>query len=97
MPIPPELAHACADIALASGDDVIGGRQARYVAALRAELGGLGDAENAARAVVVYAPDEVRDLTDAHGPVPSLALIRAVKYEFDPQHRMAPGRIADAV
>ena len=27
-----------------------------------------------------------------HGPVPSLALLRAVKDEFDPEHRMAPGR-----
>jgi FAD/FMN-containing dehydrogenase len=73
---------------------------ARFVAALRAELGGLSQAGTAAgdvRAVVVYAPDEVRDLTDTHGPVPSLALIRAVKDEFDPEHRMAPGRIADAV
>jgi len=73
---------------------------ARFVAALRAELDGLspaGTPDGAARAVVVYAPDEVRNLTDAHGPVPSLALIRAVKDEFDPEHRMAPGRIADAV
>jgi glycolate oxidase FAD binding subunit len=73
---------------------------AQFVAALRAELGGLsqaGTAAPAARAVVVYAPDEVRDLTDTHGPVPSLPLIQAVKDEFDPEHRMAPGRIADAV
>jgi glycolate oxidase FAD binding subunit len=73
---------------------------ARFVAALRAELGALGQAGTAtaaARAVVVYAPDEVRDLTDTHGPVPSLASLRAVKDEFDPEHRMAPGRLADAV
>ncbi|MGH3207975.1 MAG: FAD-binding oxidoreductase [Trebonia sp.] len=73
---------------------------ARFVVALRAELGGLSQPETAAgaaRAVVVYAPDEVRDLTDTHGPVPSLALLRAVKDELDPEHRMAPGRLADAV
>jgi len=73
---------------------------ARFVGALRAELDGLsqaGTATKAARAVVVYAPAEVRDVTDAHGPVPSLALLRAVKDEFDPQHRMAPGRLADAL
>jgi glycolate oxidase FAD binding subunit len=73
---------------------------ARFVAALRAELAGLSQPETAAgaaRAVVVYAPDEVRDLTDAHGPVPSLALLRAVKDALDPEHRMAPGRIADPV
>lgn len=70
---------------------------ARFVAALRAELDGLGQAERAARAVVVFAPDEVRELTEAHGPIPSLALIQAAKGELDPEHRMAPGRIADAV
>jgi glycolate oxidase FAD binding subunit len=73
---------------------------AGFVAVLRAEPGGLSrpaTATRAVRAVVVYAPDDVRDLTDAHGPVPSLALLRAVKDEFDPEHRMAPGRLADAV
>jgi glycolate oxidase FAD binding subunit len=73
---------------------------ARFVTALRAELDALtgsGSAASAARAVIVYAPDEVRNLTDAHGPVPSLALLQAVKDEFDPEHRMAPGRLADAV
>ena len=33
MPIPPELASACADIASAGDADTIAGRQARYVAA----------------------------------------------------------------
>jgi glycolate oxidase FAD binding subunit len=73
---------------------------ARFVAELRAELGRLSDAgaaPEAPRAVVVYAPDEVRSLTDTHGPVPSLALMLAVKDEFDPDHRMAPGRLAEAV
>jgi glycolate oxidase FAD binding subunit len=73
---------------------------ARFVSALRADLDRIrqaGTAPAAARAVVVYAPDEVRSLTDTHGPVPSLALLRAVKDEFDPDHRMAPGRLADAV
>lgn len=53
-----------------------------------------GGAPGAARAIVVYAPDEVRHLTDTLGPVPSLALIRAIEDEFDPQHRMASGRLA---
>jgi glycolate oxidase FAD binding subunit len=76
------------------------GAVTRFVGALRAGLGGLSQpatTTEAARAVVIYAPDEVRDLIDAHGPVPSLALLRAVKDEFDPEHRMAPGRLADAV
>jgi glycolate oxidase FAD binding subunit len=68
---------------------------ARLVPDVRAELGRLGEAGQA-RAVVVYAPDEVRELTDTRGPVPSLALMEAVKDEFDPEHRMAPGRLADA-
>jgi len=73
---------------------------ARFVADLREELSRLGDAgtaPDAARAVVVYAPDEVRNLTDTHGPVPSLALMRAVKDQLDPDHRMAPGRLAEAI
>jgi glycolate oxidase FAD binding subunit len=73
---------------------------AGFIAALRAALGTINDSGTtapAARAVVVYAPDQVRELTDAHGPVPSLARLRAVKDEFDPEHRMAPGRLADAV
>jgi FAD/FMN-containing dehydrogenase len=72
---------------------------ARFVPDLRAELGRLGEAgqaPGASRAVVVYAPDEVRELTDTRGPVPSLELLEAVKDEFDPEHRMAPGRFAEA-
>jgi glycolate oxidase FAD binding subunit len=75
---------------------------AGFVAGLRAalsRLGGDGTAPGAvpARAVVVYAPDEVRNVTDNQGPVPSLARLRAVKDELDPEHRMAPGRLADAI
>src|SRR6202042_2359009 len=33
MPIPPELAHVCADVVTAGGADTIAGRQAPYVAA----------------------------------------------------------------
>lgn len=74
---------------------------AQFVSALRSELGrpsqAAGEAAAAPRAVVVYAPDEVRDLTDMHGPMPSLPLMQTVKDEFDPEHRLAPGRLADAV
>jgi glycolate oxidase FAD binding subunit len=51
----------------------------------------------AASAVVVHAPAAVRDLVDPWGPVPSLPLIRAVKDQFDPGHRMAPGRFAGGI
>jgi glycolate oxidase FAD binding subunit len=50
-----------------------------------------------ASAVVVRAPAAVRDLVDPWGPVPSLPLMRAVKDQFDPGHRMAPGRFAGGI
>jgi glycolate oxidase FAD binding subunit len=59
-------------------------------------LAGAQPAPRASRAVVVYAPDQVREVTDMRGPVPSLAAIQSVKDEFDPEHRMAPGRLAEA-
>jgi glycolate oxidase FAD binding subunit len=77
-----------------------GATVAAFVASLRSRLGQLtpaGSGTAVVRAVVVYAPDEARELTDAHGPVPSLARLLAIKDEFDPEHRMAPGRLADAV
>ncbi|GAA0584334.1 FAD-binding oxidoreductase [Actinomadura livida] len=43
-------------------------------------------------AVVRYAPQEVRDEIDVWGPVPALALMRRVKDQFDPDHRLSPGR-----
>jgi len=46
---------------------------------------------------VVHAPPKARDLMDLWGPVPSLSLMRAVKDQFDPGHRMAPGRFAGGI
>jgi glycolate oxidase FAD binding subunit len=69
-----------------------------FVVALRTELdrlAGAGPAPSVSRAVVVYAPDPVRELTDMRGPVPPLFLTQSVKDEFDPEHRMAPGRLAE--
>jgi glycolate oxidase FAD binding subunit len=34
---------------------------------------------------------------DLFGPVPSLRLMRAVKAQFDPGRRMAPGRFAGGI
>jgi glycolate oxidase FAD binding subunit len=48
-------------------------------------------------AVVLDAPDDVRDLVDLWGPVPGLDLMRAVKDQFDPGHLMAPGRFAGGI
>ena len=72
---------------------------AQFVVALRTELDRLaeaGPAPGTSRTVVVYAPGHVRELTDMRGPVPSLSLFQSVKDEFDPEHRMAPGRFAEA-
>jgi glycolate oxidase FAD binding subunit len=44
-------------------------------------------------AVVLHAPDEVRDALDHWGPVgDALELMRRVKDRFDPERRMSPGR-----
>jgi glycolate oxidase FAD binding subunit len=56
--------------------------------------GGGQDASTLARGsvVVLTAPAAVRERVDLWGPVPSLALMRAVKQQFDPGNLMAPGR-----
>jgi glycolate oxidase FAD binding subunit len=70
---------------------------AAFVTDLRAALA-TADAEMPAGSVVVLrAPADVRALVDIWGPVPSLDLMRAVKDQFDPGHRMAPGRFAGGI
>ncbi len=75
---------------------------AGFVGALRAGLSGLANADpgmppSVASAVVLDAPPAVREAVDMWGPVPSLDLMRAVKDQFDPDHRMAPGRFAGGI
>jgi glycolate oxidase FAD binding subunit len=82
---------------------------AAFVAALREAIArGEADARPAsaplpdsppvlASAVVVHAPPPVREQIDMWGPVPGLPLMRAVKDQFDPGHRMAPGRFAGGI
>jgi len=72
---------------------------ARFVGELRNELDGLSDGvvPRTASAVVLCAPPGVRDAVDVWGPVPSLRLMQAVKDQFDPEHRMAPGRLAGGI
>jgi len=64
---------------------------ARFVAALRERL---PDADGGPRGsvVVLAAPPPVLAAAGAYGPVPGSALMRAVKDQFDPGHRMFPGR-----
>jgi glycolate oxidase FAD binding subunit len=76
--------------------DVAADRSAGLVRALRAarsgERGGV---------VVLTAPAAVREALAGYGgmagTVPSLALMRAVKDQFDPGDRMAPGRFPDVM
>ena len=93
----------------AVGPDADPAAVAAFVSGLREALArGDGDARPAsapvpdgppvlASAVVVHAPPKARDLMDLWGPVPSLSLMCAVKDQFDPGHRMAPGRFAGGI
>ena len=68
----------------------------RFVRALRSELAG-----ERGGVVVLAAPGPVREAMAADGgmagSVPALALMRAVKDQFDPGHRMAPGRFPEVM
>jgi len=71
-------------------------RAARFTAALRRALAG-----QRGSVVVLAAPASVREELAGdggmHGTVPSLALMRAVKEQFDPGHRMSPGRFPEGI
>jgi glycolate oxidase FAD binding subunit len=96
-------------IYVALGADADPAAVASFVAVLREALArGEADARPAsvpvpdsppvlASAVVMHAPPPVRELVDLWGPVPGLTLMRAVKDQFDPGHRMAPGRFAGGI
>jgi glycolate oxidase FAD binding subunit len=47
--------------------------------------------------VVLTAPPPVREAVDLWGPLPGAHLMRAIKDQFDPEHRMAPGRLAGGI
>ncbi len=78
---------------------------ASFVTALRDALAQRGLARSRSHAgpptrssvVVQHATPEVAALADLFGPVPSLPLMRAVKAQFDPGRRMAPGRFAGGI
>lgn len=71
-------------------------RVARFVGVLRRAL-----AEQRGSVVVLTAPASVREELaldgGMHGTVPSLSLMRAVKEQFDPGHRMSPGRFPEGI
>ena len=78
------------------GPDVAAETSAGFVRALRAALSGPRGG-----VVVLAAPAAVREALAGYGgmagAVPSLALMRAVKDQFDPGHRLAPGRFPDVM
>jgi glycolate oxidase FAD binding subunit len=68
---------------------------ARFVTALRDRLAGsAGSGGPRAGVAVLTAPPAVLASCGAYGQVPGAALMRAVKDQFDPGHRMFPGRFA---
>ncbi len=66
---------------------------ARFVLALRDRLAGPGSGEPRGSVTVLAAPPSVMTSAGAYGPVPGAALMRAIKNQFDPGHRMFPGRL----
>jgi glycolate oxidase FAD binding subunit len=86
-----------ADVAdVAAAADAAAGASAGFVRGLRAALSG-----ERGGVVVLAAPAAVREALSGYGgmagAVPSLALMRAVKDQFDPGHRMAPGRFHEVM
>jgi glycolate oxidase FAD binding subunit len=67
-------------------------RVAELVTALRAAVAGHGGA-----ATVRVAPAGLHEQVDLWGPVPSLELMRRIKDQFDPGHRLAPGRFVGGI
>jgi glycolate oxidase FAD binding subunit len=47
--------------------------------------------------VVVDGPAEVKQAVDLWGPVAAIDLMRRVKDQFDPQHRLSPGRFVGGI
>lgn len=47
--------------------------------------------------VVLDAPAAVKDAVDTWGPIPALDLMRRVKDQFDPDHRLSPGRFVGGI
>jgi len=85
---------------VAVGEEAAADAVAGFVDALRASLGALSTGSvlpATASAVVLHAPPAVRDAVDMWGPVQSPELMRAVKNQFDPENRMAPGRLPGGI
>jgi glycolate oxidase FAD binding subunit len=79
--------YACLDPGTSDAD------AARFVTMLRERVAGaLGSAGPRGGVVVLTAPAAVLAAAADRATIPGLALMRAVKDQFDPDHRMFPGR-----
>lgn len=47
--------------------------------------------------VVLDAPAAIKQAVDTWGPIPAIDLMRRVKDQFDPDHRLAPGRFVGGI
>lgn len=74
------------------GPGIDAGAAGRFVQSLRGVIG--APSGPAGSVTVIHAPAAIRGAVDMWGPVPALALMRRVKDQFDPEHRLAPGRFA---
>ncbi|HEV2254108.1 MAG TPA: FAD-binding oxidoreductase [Streptosporangiaceae bacterium] len=81
------MLYACLDPGVSDED------AARFVLVLRDALAGPAGSGPRGSVVVLAAPPTVMTAAGAFGPVPGAALMRAVKDQFDPGHRMFPGRL----
>ncbi|MBV9011660.1 MAG: FAD-binding oxidoreductase [Pseudonocardiales bacterium] len=61
-----------------------------------AQLRGIA-ARHGGTAVLRCAPPSCKAGLDVWGPVPALALMRRLKDQFDPEHRLAPGRFVGGI
>src|SRR5580704_3215847 len=66
---------------------------ARFVLVLRDALAVPAGSGPRGSVAVLAAPPAVMTDAGAYGPVPGAALMRAIKDQFDPGHRMFPGRL----
>ena len=78
--------YACLDPGVADEDAT------RFVLVLRDALAAPAGSGPRGSVAVLAAPPAVMRAAGASGPVPGAALMRAVKDQFDPGHRMFPGR-----
>ena len=88
------LVYACLD------DSLEHDAAALFVTSLRERLGAATGSPPRGSVTLLTAPPPVRAAlaeSGALGPVPGAALMQAVKDQFDPDHRMAPGRLAGGI